>query len=260
MRVYSDYCRTRWRLPETSYSNESEATLDYGGWEAEYAGRCLASSSSSNNSHCLWLVAVDERYSELLSAGIDISQRGHSRVNIEIPEQILSRTRRFRFDIKGCDGDTHHGYGQRAISSDEFRVSTSTRIAARDAEDDQTLTVGSKTGIGIGVGLAVIALASLGFLRLYRRRRRRREIDSYLAASRPEQPEAATSTMASPETIAEMPTDNETVKQSVFEMGGQGQQLGELQGSLAASEMPASSAHQQPAAPVELPGSIPRTT
>lgn len=59
-----------------------------------------------------------------------------------------------------------------------------------------------------------------------------------------------------------MPTDNETVKQSVFEVEGQEQQqkLGELQGSLAASEMPASSAHQQPAAPVELPGSIPRTT
>lgn len=65
MGVYSDYCRTRWRLPETSYSNNGEATLDYGGWEAEYAGRCLASSS---NSHCLWLVAVDERYSELLSS------------------------------------------------------------------------------------------------------------------------------------------------------------------------------------------------
>ncbi|EFE35609.1 uncharacterized protein ARB_05652 [Trichophyton benhamiae CBS 112371] len=253
MRVYSDYCRTRWRLPETSYSNNGEATLDYGGWEAEYAGRCLASSS---NSHCLWLVAVDERYSELLS------------MNIEIPEQILSRTRRFRFDIKGCDGDTHHDHGQAAISSDEFRVSTSTRIAVRDAEDDQTLTVGSKTGIGIGIGLAVIALASLGFLRLYRRRRRRREIDSYLAASRPAQTEeaaaaaaaATTSTMAPPETIAEMPTDNETVTQSVFEIEGQGQKLGELQGSLAASEMPASSAHQQPAAPVELPGSIPRTT
>ncbi|OAL69324.1 hypothetical protein A7D00_6786 [Trichophyton violaceum] len=65
--------------------------------------------------------------------------------------------------------------------------------------------------------------------------------------------------MASPESIAEMPTDNETVKQSVFEIEGQGRKLAELQGSLAASEMPASSAHQQPAAPVELPGSIPRT-
>ncbi|EGD94838.1 hypothetical protein TESG_02340 [Trichophyton tonsurans CBS 112818] len=262
MGVYSDFCRTRWRLRETSYSNESEATLEYGGWEAEYASRCLASSSSS---HCLWLVAVDRPYSELLSTGIDVSQRGQSRVNIDIPEQILRQTTRFRFDIRGCDGQTHHGYEQRAISSDEFRVSTSpARIAFRDTEDDQTLTVSSKTGIGIGVGLAVITLASLGFLRFYRRRRRRREIDSYLAASRPpqpprpeqpEQPEAAS-------IIAEMPTDNETVKQSVFEVEGQEQQqkLGELQSSLAASEMPASSAHQQPAAPVELPNSIPRTT
>lgn len=65
MGVYSDFCRTRWRLRETSYSNESEATLEYGGWEAEYASRCLASSGSS---HCLWLVAVDRPYSELLSS------------------------------------------------------------------------------------------------------------------------------------------------------------------------------------------------
>ncbi|OAL63431.1 hypothetical protein A7C99_5825 [Trichophyton rubrum] len=214
--------------------------------------------------HSLWLVAVDERYSELLATGIVVSQRGHSRVNIDIPEQVLSRTRRFRFDIRGCDGDAGHGYGQRAISSDEFRVSILTRIAVRDA-GDETLTAGSKTGIGIGIGLAFVALASLGFLHFYRRRRRRREIDSYLAASRPAQTEAAavtttsTSTMASPESIAEMPTDNETVKQSVFEIEGQGRKLAELQGSLAASEMPASSAHQQPAAPVELPGSIPRT-
>lgn len=185
-------------------------------------------------------------------------------MNIDIPEQVLSRTRRFRFDIRGCDGDAGHGYGQRAISSDEFRVSILTRIAVRDA-GDETLTAGSKTGIGIGIGLAFVALASLGFLHFYRRRRRRREIDSYLAASRPAQTEAAavtttsTSTMASPESIAEMPTDNETVKQSVFEIEGQGRKLAELQGSLAASEMPASSAHQQPAAPVELPGSIPRT-
>lgn len=87
-------------------------------------------------------------------------------MNIDIPEQILRQTTRFRFDIRGCDGQTHHGYEQRAISSDEFRVSTSTmRIAFRDAEDDQTeddqtLTVGSKTGIGIGVGLAVITFVS----------------------------------------------------------------------------------------------------
>ncbi|KDB20259.1 hypothetical protein H109_07778 [Trichophyton interdigitale MR816] len=151
--------------------------------------------------------------------------------------QALQRAA-LQFDIRGCDGQTHHGYEQRAISSDEFRVSTSTmRIAFRDAEDDQTeddqtLTVGSKTGIGIGVGLAVITFVST--------------VDG-------DEDERST---------PEMPTDNETVKQSVFEVEGQEQQqkLGELQGSLAASEMPASSAHQQPAAPVELPGSIPRTT
>ncbi|KAG5218572.1 hypothetical protein GTR04_2256 [Trichophyton interdigitale] len=211
MGVYIDFCRTRWRLRETSYSNESEATLEYGGWEAE-------------------------PYSELLSTGIDVSQRGQSRVNIDIPEQILRQTTRFRFDIRGCDGQTHHGYEQRAISSDEFR---------QDWHRDRRWTRRYYSRVS----------RVPSFLPSTATKTRDRLVSRGITAT-------ATTTARAASIIAEMPTDNETVKQSVFEVEGQEQQqkLGELQSSLAASEMPASSAHQQPAAPVELPGSIPRTT
>ncbi|EFQ98012.1 hypothetical protein MGYG_01048 [Nannizzia gypsea CBS 118893] len=272
MRLSSD-CRTHWRLQEgseeTSYSNGSEARLEYGGWDEGYINHCLA----GGKNHCLWLVAVDGLYGELLSTGLDVSRREDHRVNIDIPEQVLRKATRFRFDITSCNGYTHSGSGreENAISSDEFRVSalasaststsksTSTRrIAGRDTSD---LSVGSKTGIGIGVVLALITLVSLGFLHFYRRRRRKREIESYLAASRPARPPqpAAVSTMASPAPVkwppAEMPAENNP-KQPIFEMEGRGRKLGELQGSAAANEMFASSPSPA-AAPVELPGSIP---